>query len=1150
VKNPVETSEVNVLAVRCRKSNTGRPLVFMQVQARPGAPIGYVRCTAFEPPMPGTRIKVTGPVVETPQGRVLQLKSEKDLECLTGQQGLLLRDAVVQILNRIGVAYDRAAVDHQLLRVDVHLANIDKDSLISLLHAAGISQAYALVDARESVFSSVLTRTLLSGCESISFPYEVDHKREIPFRKEVWPSDVLAGCMPNYIEVTHGQTFHKGMPLGKKLYLSDLLKYDGVDNFFRVLAIHSERPGIYGAWIQDMKRPAMLTNCFIKDKQKEGVQIFTPDILKQLERMGIVGAEQIAARLGNMFHVQLPHEPSAFIPQGTYQSASRIATLDKLPRNVPALNVTIDASGLDPEQSTALNAHCNGTPLLLIAGPAGTGKSTLITRIIKHTYAALGDEEVVVVTPTGKSSSHLNQGFEDNFPSDMRPISSTIHSLFYPGRSAHHPGFSTYALKAALDSSAVHAFPVRVDRILHSTTYMEGDKQMPKSAESLHMEMVLPASLAGKTVIIDESAQVTTDLMALLFSLRPKRIIMAGDPKQVRPVGAGQPFRDLIDCARQGHLSGLATLVELRTDHRALPELSTFTKRLRAGEIPLDSVVAFNEVDDDVATVADTILSSGGTAVEVASMAGVTALIDQMYGQVMAREPSVYTFHQNTETDLAPSPDACGFVLPCQTADALSCQRTVLPDVMVMAYTNAEVAQLNSHLRGYLRPHIQRGPAIQGAPAFAGLVSSDLLPGDVLMQTENSKTRLRYTTPQGSFAAASTMNGESYVFIGANVWLPMPSPSNQSDINFKVNNAWAGSGLRADAEEGLANGARADANFHCDLYQRLTRLAEQGNAHAAALVHMALGEVLVVDQPRLLRLAQAPGSLCEVPDAYIRRLPILPALPKIAPGAIHNDDGSMALVRQVWCVTEASRGTVEYPAYQRLYEQCEKTLSAFTAGNAYTVNRAQGSQARTAISVVSPPIREDDASGHESVVYTSATRAQERSVLLVHGKTVAEINQIWADSRARHSTYESAITAIVKGDIPPLCDTLSMTTTYTPHDVRFAIVPGDPAASTLPEYRQRVALASMGLPADMDITKMPGRLASLVASSDPNRGLVPSSYVIPDSAGVASNEMRAETAHLKRGMAWLPNAPHSTIGNSLVTDADLDAALADFDFNS
>jgi hypothetical protein len=1148
VKHPIETLEVNVLGVRCRKSNTGKPSVVMKVQSASGAKISYVRCTSVTPPMPGTRIKVTGSVESTPNGRVIRVRSDDDIKCLTGQQGLIFRDAVVQILNRVGVNYDLSAVNYHLLQSDVHLPNIDKEMLVSLLKSAGITHAYALVDSRESVFSSVLTRTLLSGCENIALPYEVDHKREIPFRSDVWPSDVLDGCMPNYIEATHGLTVHKGMPLRKKLYLSDILKYDGVDNFFRALAVHSERPGIYGSWIQDAKRPAMLTNCFIKDKQKEGIQIFTPDILKQLERMGIIGADQIAARLGNMYHVALPNEPSAYIPQGTYQSASRIATLDKLARRGSTLNVAVDATGLDAEQEQALRFHCAGTPLLLVAGPAGTGKSTLITRIIQHTFDAGGDEEVVVLTPTGKSSSHLNQGFEDSFPKSSRPMSSTIHSIFYPGRSVNHPGFSTFALKSALDSTAVHAFPVRIDRILHTTTYREGDKEITKPAESIHMEMLLPASLSGKTVIIDESAQVTTDLMALVFSLRPKRIIMAGDPSQVRPVGAGQPFRDLINCARDGLLDGKATLVELRTDHRALPELSSFTKRLRAGEIPLESVMVFDEDIDDSSAIAESVLLQGGTAVEVNSMLGVTGLIDQLYSHIMAQEPSVYTFHHSTERDIVITNDSYNLILPCQTSNALSCKRTVLPDVMVMAYTNAEVAKLNQHLRIALRPHVTRGQAIQGAPVFAGLISNDLFPGDVLMQTENSKTRLRYETPQGSFSAASTMNGESYVFLGANVWLPMPSTSNQSDINFKVNNAWSGSGLRSEAEAGNA----ADTDFHSHLYQRLTSLAEQGNTHAAKLVHMALGEVLIIDQPRLLQLGRVLGKLgkhCDVPEAFIRRLPILPALPKTAPGAIHNDDGSMALVRQVWRITESSRAPIEYPAYQRLYDHSEKTISTFVSGNAYTVNRAQGSQARTAISVVSPPIREDDASGHESTVYTSATRAQKRSVLLVHGKSVAEINQIWSDSRERNGSYESAITAIVKGEIAPLCDTLSMSTTYTPHKSIFAIVPGDPSRSTLPEYRQRVALASMGLPADINLCLMPVRLATLVASSEPNSGKTRGTFVIPDSSGVAARGISDDALNIKRKMAWLPSGSLIANGLGVVTDADLDAALSDFDFS-
>lgn len=1162
-KHPIETSEVTILAVRCRKSSTGKPLVFMQAQTHPDAAIGYVRCTTPTPPLPGTRVIVTGPVVQTPQGPVMQMSNDKDIKLVSGYQGMLLRDTISNMLTRFGISYDQERLNQQLLNPEVHLANIDKDTLVSLLLAAGIGNAATIIETRETVFASTLSRAFLDGCENIRTPFEVDNKREIPFKKDTWPSDILQGCMPQYIEVTHGQTGHKAMPDNKRMYLSDLLGFDGVDNFFRALAIQSDQIGIFPAWIQDLKRPAMITNCFIRDKQKEGVQIFTPDILKQLERMGITNPEQIAARLGNMFQVTMPGMPNAIIPQGTYQSASRVATLDKMSTLPAPLNVNINDKGLDDDQKAALNALCAGAAMLLLAGPPGTGKSTMISRFIQHLLAAQ-DEEVVVLTPTGKAASRLNQEFEVEFPSDASPVATTIHAMFYPGRTANHPGFSTYALKPALDSSAVHAFPLRIDRAIQSTTYKDGKNTVIKTPDALHAEMLLPAALAGKTVIIDEASQVTNDLMALIISLRPKRIVLAGDPSQLRPVGAGQPFHDYISAAREGYLQGTLVLAELKTDHRATKELAAFTAELRKGTIPETDVQQFDAAGTDARDVAQYALSHGGSVVETASMQGVSAVIDSVFSELLTREQPYYAFYQNDGFTASVAADTTGFIVPVRMAKELSCQRTAVPDTMVMAHTNAEVHQLNQQIQSYIRPHVQRGNAIQGIAPFAGLISSDLLPGDVLMQTDNARTRVQYATPQGTMQSSRTMNGEAYVFLGANVWLPMPTGSNTSDVDFAVNNAWRGTGILADVQDGLQNGLGADPDFHCAVYQRLSELADNNNQYAINLMRMSLAEVHVIDQMRLRLLGQEAGSVRAIPRELIKHLPILPSIPRSHSGAINNDDSVLGLARRVWRVMEinafnnnAVQGgiDIDYPTYQRLFDQTTKALSTFASGNSYTVHKAQGSQARTAITVVSPPFSDEDSSTHEQGVYTATTRAQERSIILVHGKTVPQLNKIWSDTRELHAAQESANKAIVRGHLPPLCDTLAMTTTYAPANERFSLKAGNHLDSTMRSYRRRAALASMGLPADIKFNNPSFKLKTAMSSTQPNNGKLVVSSDIPDSGRVAALPITETTVANKRGMVWDTSKSYRNIRDaaSKPTDAELNAALegitGDSEFN-
>lgn len=53
-------------------------------------------------------------------------------------------------------------------------------------------------------------------------------------------------------------------------------------------------------------------------------------------------------------------------------------------------------------------------------------------------------------------------------------------------------------------------------------------------------------SLAEKTIIIDEASMVNSSLMAEIITRSPDKLILVGDEAQIPPVGAGQPFHDLI----------------------------------------------------------------------------------------------------------------------------------------------------------------------------------------------------------------------------------------------------------------------------------------------------------------------------------------------------------------------------------------------------------------------------------------------------------------------------------------------------------------------------------------------------------------------------------------------------------------------------
>lgn len=136
---------------------------------------------------------------------------------------------------------------------------------------------------------------------------------------------------------------------------------------------------------------------------------------------------------------------------------------------------------LHPNQQAAIDraTDTNGPRLVLIQGGAGTGKTTIISRIVSSL------DRVSLCAPTGKAAARMREATGTE--------ASTIHRLL----GANHQGFTIDTLK-------------------------------------------------GRTIIVDEATMVPTWLMWEIVKRAPTRVILVGDYAQLPPVGAGQPFHDLV----------------------------------------------------------------------------------------------------------------------------------------------------------------------------------------------------------------------------------------------------------------------------------------------------------------------------------------------------------------------------------------------------------------------------------------------------------------------------------------------------------------------------------------------------------------------------------------------------------------------------
>ena len=149
------------------------------------------------------------------------------------------------------------------------------------------------------------------------------------------------------------------------------------------------------------------------------------------------------------------------------------------------------------EEKTAALAELAEARLSVLIGPAGTGKTTLLSVLCSHPEVKSGG--VLLLAPTGKARVRMEQ-----FTKDLQLRGYTIAQFLSPHR---------------YDSA--------------TGRYHLSDK---------------PTNIGARTVIIDEASMLTEEMLgALIQALKGvHRLILIGDPRQLPPIGTGRPFVDIV----------------------------------------------------------------------------------------------------------------------------------------------------------------------------------------------------------------------------------------------------------------------------------------------------------------------------------------------------------------------------------------------------------------------------------------------------------------------------------------------------------------------------------------------------------------------------------------------------------------------------
>jgi conjugative relaxase-like TrwC/TraI family protein len=182
---------------------------------------------------------------------------------------------------------------------------------------------------------------------------------------------------------------------------------------------------------------------------------------------------------------------------------------------------TVDGAGLDVMQAHAAAAVAGGDRLVVVVGPAGAGKTTMLQRAVADLVAS--GRSVFGLAPTAKAARVLEAGTGVH--------ADTVAKLLHERGRADRPPFEDYR------------WPL------------------------------------GTTVIIDEAGMTGTSSLYQLVHLAEHerwRLVLVGDPRQLQAVGRGGLFDELCASSRVHELIGIHRFIE--------PWEADASRQLRAGE--------------------------------------------------------------------------------------------------------------------------------------------------------------------------------------------------------------------------------------------------------------------------------------------------------------------------------------------------------------------------------------------------------------------------------------------------------------------------------------------------------------------------------------------------------------------------------------
>jgi hypothetical protein len=179
----------------------------------------------------------------------------------------------------------------------------------------------------------------------------------------------------------------------------------------------------------------------------------------------------------------------------------------------------------------ALNAPTEGRKVLVLAGPAGTGKTTLMRALLAMLSG--GGSKVALLAPTGKAASRLRES------TGMQ--TSTVHSFIYSGASELGicPNCGEVSRELALSKREMKEAGMKGLTCPACQTFFPIGTRI-KSALAFKDQQGKGSDEAQKVglAIIDEASMVSQALQEQMFQRKPGlHVLYVGDREQLPPFG-------------------------------------------------------------------------------------------------------------------------------------------------------------------------------------------------------------------------------------------------------------------------------------------------------------------------------------------------------------------------------------------------------------------------------------------------------------------------------------------------------------------------------------------------------------------------------------------------------------------------------------